>query len=115
MWCKLLSGKRRATSVDVTPLKMWQVGRRTNVSRILRLFPFNSYNAQVKKRYSAVSTHEEPGMARIPKLKVQSLGSRDAVELLSQKWRITVLHLLTSGSLRNRQLRQRRSKYRLKY
>jgi DNA-binding HxlR family transcriptional regulator len=43
-------------------------------------------------------------MARIPKLKVQSLESRDAVELLSQKWRITVLHLLTSGALRNRQL-----------
>lgn len=43
-------------------------------------------------------------MARIPKLKVQSLESREAVELLSQKWRITVLHLLTDGALRNRQL-----------
>jgi len=41
---------------------------------------------------------------RVRKLRVQSLESRDAVELLSQKWRITVLHLLTSGALRNRQL-----------
>lgn len=43
-------------------------------------------------------------MARIPKLKIQSLESRDAVELLSHKWRITVLHLLTSGALRNGEL-----------
>jgi DNA-binding HxlR family transcriptional regulator len=43
-------------------------------------------------------------MVRIPKLKIHPLESRDAVELLAQKWRITVLHLLSSGALRNSQL-----------
>jgi DNA-binding HxlR family transcriptional regulator len=51
-----------------------------------------------------VSTQDEHDMVRIPKLKIHPLESRDAVELLAQKWRITVLHLLSSGALRNSQL-----------
>ena len=43
-------------------------------------------------------------MARTLSLKFHPLESRDAVELLAQKWRITVLHLLSSGALRNSQL-----------
>lgn len=43
--------------------------------------------------------------------KVQSFGalalqSRDAIELLSDKWRITILHLLTSGALRHNELQR---------
>jgi DNA-binding HxlR family transcriptional regulator len=33
-----------------------------------------------------------------------ALRSRDAIELLSDKWRIAVLHLLTTGALRTNQL-----------
>ena len=39
-------------------------------------------------------------------LKSRSLQSRDAVELLSDKWRITLLHLLTPGPLRAKALQQ---------
>jgi len=33
-------------------------------------------------------------------LRTRALQSRDAIELLSSKWRVTILHLLTPGSLR---------------
>jgi len=39
-------------------------------------------------------------------LKDRSLQSRDAVELLSDKWRITLLHLLTPGPQRAKALQQ---------
>ena len=39
-------------------------------------------------------------------LKSRSPQSRDAVELLSDKWRITVLHLLTPGPQRAKALQQ---------
>ena len=35
-----------------------------------------------------------------------ALRSRDAIELLSDKWRIAVLHLLTTGPLRTNQLQR---------
>ena len=37
-------------------------------------------------------------------LKSTALQSRDAIELLSDKWRIAVLHLLQKGPLRNHEL-----------
>ena len=37
-------------------------------------------------------------------LKSTALQSRDAIELLSDKWRIAVLHLLEEGALRNHEL-----------
>jgi DNA-binding HxlR family transcriptional regulator len=39
-------------------------------------------------------------------LRNRSLQSRDAVELLSDKWRITLLHLLTPGPQRAKALQQ---------
>ena len=42
-------------------------------------------------------------MARVS-LKFTVLQSRDAIELLSDKWRIALLHLLENGPLRNHEL-----------
>ena len=39
-------------------------------------------------------------------LRGRALESRDAIELLSSKWRIAVLHLLSLGSLRTRDLQR---------
>ena len=39
-------------------------------------------------------------MAQVVTLRRRALQSRDAIELLSNKWRITVLHLLREGTLR---------------
>lgn len=37
-------------------------------------------------------------------LKLTALQSRDAIELLTEKWRIALLHLLEKGPLRNHEL-----------
>ena len=37
-------------------------------------------------------------------LKARAMQSRDVIELLASKWRITVLHLLREGPLRTREL-----------
>jgi len=39
-------------------------------------------------------------------LRKRALQSRDAIELLSSKWRITVLHLLGPGPLRTNELQR---------
>ena len=39
-------------------------------------------------------------------LRTRALESRDAIELLSSKWRVTVLHLLTPGPLRASKLQR---------
>lgn len=39
-------------------------------------------------------------------LNARALQSRDAIQLLSDKWRIVVLHLLTPGPLRTSQLQR---------
>jgi DNA-binding HxlR family transcriptional regulator len=39
-------------------------------------------------------------------LRERALESRDAIELLSNKWRIAVLHLLSPGPLRTRDLQR---------
>jgi DNA-binding HxlR family transcriptional regulator len=39
-------------------------------------------------------------MARMLSIRRRALQSRDAIELLSDKWRITILHVLTPGALR---------------
>jgi DNA-binding HxlR family transcriptional regulator len=36
----------------------------------------------------------------------RALQSRDAIELLSNKWRVTVLHVLSFGSLRANELQR---------
>ena len=45
-------------------------------------------------------------MGNAPSLRARALQSQDAIELLSSKWRITVLHLLTPGPLRHAQLQR---------
>ena len=45
-------------------------------------------------------------MAEMPRLHARALQSRHAVDLLSDKWRIVVLHMLTPGSLRTSQLQR---------
>jgi DNA-binding HxlR family transcriptional regulator len=44
------------------------------------------------------------GMGKIISIKDRALQSRDALELLSDKWRITVLHVLREGPLRTGQI-----------
>jgi DNA-binding HxlR family transcriptional regulator len=39
-------------------------------------------------------------------VKIRALQARDAVELLADKWRIPVLHVLTPGPLRSGQLQR---------
>jgi DNA-binding HxlR family transcriptional regulator len=39
-------------------------------------------------------------------IRARALQSRDAIELLSSKWRVAVLHLLTSGALRTNKLQR---------
>jgi DNA-binding HxlR family transcriptional regulator len=45
-------------------------------------------------------------MARILTLRERALESRDAIELVSNKWRIAILHLVTAGPLRTRDLQR---------
>jgi len=45
-------------------------------------------------------------MARVLTIKSRALQSRDAIELLSNKWRITILHLLTVGPVRTNRLQR---------
>jgi DNA-binding HxlR family transcriptional regulator len=44
------------------------------------------------------------GMDQHHALRTIALESRDAIELLAEKWRITILHLLRNGPLRTRDL-----------
>jgi DNA-binding HxlR family transcriptional regulator len=39
-------------------------------------------------------------MSKVQSSLTRALQSRDAIELLSNKWRVTLLHLLTGGALR---------------
>ena len=39
-------------------------------------------------------------MARVISIRDRALQSRDAIELLSNKWRITIIHILRDGPLR---------------
>jgi DNA-binding HxlR family transcriptional regulator len=43
-------------------------------------------------------------MAKIQSIRERALQSRDAIELLRDKWRIPILHVLTPGRLRASQL-----------
>jgi len=43
-------------------------------------------------------------MAQIISFRDRALQSRDAIELLANKWRITVLHILRDGALRTSEL-----------
>lgn len=43
-------------------------------------------------------------MVKIQSIRERALQSRDAIELLRDKWRIPILHVLTPGSLRAGQL-----------
>jgi DNA-binding HxlR family transcriptional regulator len=45
-------------------------------------------------------------MAKILNLRERALESRDAIDLVANKWRIAVLHLLTPGPLRTRDLQR---------
>jgi DNA-binding HxlR family transcriptional regulator len=45
-------------------------------------------------------------VAHIASIRARALESRDAIELLSNKWRIAVLHLLTPGPLRTGKLQR---------
>jgi len=43
-------------------------------------------------------------MGKVESMRERALQSRDAIELLSDKWRVAVLHVLTPGPLRANQL-----------
>lgn len=43
-------------------------------------------------------------MAKMVSVRDRALQSRDAIELLTSKWRITVLHILTDGPLRTSEI-----------
>lgn len=45
-------------------------------------------------------------MTHTPDLRATALQSRDAIELVSNKWRITILHLLTKRALRTNELQK---------
>ena len=45
-------------------------------------------------------------MAKMLSTRQRALQSRDAIELLSDKWRITILHVLTPGALRTSQVQR---------
>ena len=45
-------------------------------------------------------------MARVLNMRDRALQSRDAIELLSDKWRITILHVLVPGTLRSGELQR---------
>lgn len=45
-------------------------------------------------------------MAKAPSMSARALQSREAIKLLSSKWRIVMLHLLTPGPLRASQLQR---------
>src|SRR5215471_8169844 len=45
-------------------------------------------------------------MGKVQSIGARALQSRDAIELLSNKWRITIMHLLTSGPLRAGELQR---------
>jgi DNA-binding HxlR family transcriptional regulator len=51
------------------------------------------------------SSHHKGSMAKITSFRDRALQSRDAIELLSNKWRITILHLLRNEPLRTSELR----------
>jgi DNA-binding HxlR family transcriptional regulator len=51
-------------------------------------------------RQFRVGGNPEQIMGKIQSIRARALQSRDAIELLSNKWRITILHLLTPGPLR---------------
>jgi DNA-binding HxlR family transcriptional regulator len=42
--------------------------------------------------------------AKVISLRDRALQSRDAIDLLSSKWRITIIHLLRDGPLRTKEL-----------
>lgn len=43
-------------------------------------------------------------MARIINIRDRALQSRDAIDLLSNKWRITIIHILQEGALRTNEI-----------
>lgn len=45
-------------------------------------------------------------MSKLQSIRMRALQSRDAIELLSDKWRIAILHLLTNGTLRHNELQR---------
>lgn len=45
-------------------------------------------------------------MSKVESIRERALQSRDALELLSDKWRVAVLHVLTPGRLRANQLQR---------
>ena len=54
----------------------------------------------------SISLNKRKYMTKVQSLRVLALQSQDAIELLTSKWRITILHLLTSGPLRHNQLQR---------
>jgi DNA-binding HxlR family transcriptional regulator len=45
-------------------------------------------------------------MGKLQSVRARALQSRDVIELLSSKWRVTILHLLTSEPLRANELQR---------
>lgn len=45
-------------------------------------------------------------MGKVQSIRIRALQSRDAIELLSNKWRVVVLHVLTPGTLRANEIQR---------
>lgn len=45
-------------------------------------------------------------MVKVPAVRALALQSRDAIELVGSKWRIAILHVLTSGPVRTKVVQQ---------
>jgi DNA-binding HxlR family transcriptional regulator len=52
------------------------------------------------------SLEQRVEMSKVQSLRALALQSQEAIELLSSKWRITILHLLRSGPLRHNELQR---------
>ncbi len=49
---------------------------------------------------------QKADVSKVQSLRARALQSQDAIELLSSKWRITILHLLRAGPLRHSDLQR---------
>jgi DNA-binding HxlR family transcriptional regulator len=55
-------------------------------------------------RASKFSSYHEGNMPKVISIRNRALQSKDAIDLLSNKWRITIIHILQEGALRTNEI-----------
>jgi DNA-binding HxlR family transcriptional regulator len=55
-------------------------------------------------RTSKYGTYREGSMPKVISIRDRALQSKDAIDLLSNKWRITIIHILQEGALRTNEI-----------